>query len=420
MNLLEENHDDELSLFTTPPTNTGIQAREWIEYRPTNQVSGESPLEFLISPQPVRYMDLRRSVLRIKLRLLDAAGNPIAKDNKVALVNLGLHSIFSQVDCYLQQTSIGKLGSIYPYKAYMDTLLNTGSNDYVQRTSQFFYKDTAGHHDDANVQLGGNQGLYFRSRYTDEGRSLEMEGPIHLDIFQQKRLIINGVSLALKFWPSKNAFRLMSGDDGANYSVQILESSFKLCMQKPNSGVLLAHDKLLGNATALYPFVSTSFKTSSISKGEYSHSENNMFQGEVPSQLVVALVSSEAFNGSYKRSPFNFQAYDCDFLALYIDGQTFPAKPLQPNFSGKNYVEAYRGLTAFRSDVDISYFEYSGGYTLFVLNIDDNRDFNTKRRGDCRLELRFGSALPESITVLMYAKFPTILHVDQSRSVLLQ
>ncbi|CAC5392372.1 unnamed protein product [Mytilus coruscus] len=181
MNLLEENHDDKLSLFTTPPTNTGIQAREWIEYRPTNQVSGESPLEVLISAQPARYMDLSRSVLRIKLRLLDAAGNPIAKDDNAALINLSLHSIFSQVDCYLQQTSIGKLGSIYPSKAYMDTLLNTGANDYVQRTSQLFEKDTAGYHDDANVQTGSNTALYLRSRYTDEGLILEMEGPIHLN-----------------------------------------------------------------------------------------------------------------------------------------------------------------------------------------------------------------------------------------------
>ena len=182
----------------------------------------------------------------------------------------------------------------------------------------------------------------------------------------------------------------------------------------------MAHSKLLANGTAMYPYVSTSFKIASLSKGEYSHSERNLFQGDVPSQLIVGLVSSEAFSGNYRKSPFNFQPFDCNFLALYVKGQSYPAKPLQPNFTEENYVEAYRTWSAFRSDVDVSYAAYGGGYAIYVLNVDDDANFNTKRRGDCRLEIRFGTALPESVTVLMYGKFPRIVHVDQSRSVLLQ
>jgi hypothetical protein len=34
--------------------------------------------------------------------------------------------------------------------------------------------------------------------HTDEGRLLELEGSLHLDVFRQKRLIVNGVSLTLK------------------------------------------------------------------------------------------------------------------------------------------------------------------------------------------------------------------------------
>ena len=79
MNNLEENHEDELSVFTPPLTNTGVHTRQWIEYRPTNQISGESPLEFLIPPQSVGYMDLRRGTLKIKLRLTNALGQPVAK-----------------------------------------------------------------------------------------------------------------------------------------------------------------------------------------------------------------------------------------------------------------------------------------------------------------------------------------------------
>lgn len=420
MNQFEENHDDELSIFTPPPTNTAIQRREWLEFRPINQISEYATLEFLIPPQSAGYMDLKRSTLRVKLRLTDSADNPIAKDENVGFINGALNSLFSQVECFLQQTAVEHIQTNYSYKAYIDTLLSTSGEDKVELDSQVFVKDSAGYHYDADVRQGANSGLFIRSLYTDAGHILEVEGPIHLDIFQQKRLIINGVSLSLKFNQSKNAFRLMSSNDGASYKVQILDAGFKLCLQKPNAGVLMAHSKLIGDAAAIYPYVNSNLKTASLSKGEYSHTQNNLFLGEIPSQLIVGLVSSAAYEGDYKRSPFNFQAFDCNFLALYVDGQSYPAKPLQPNFLGKNCTEAYRTLTAIRRDVNISLSDYRGGCALFVLNVDDNVDFNTKRKGDCRLEIRFGTALPESVTVLMYSKFPRILQIDESRSVLLQ
>lgn len=228
MNHLEENHEDELSVFTPPPINTVVHTKQWIEYRPTNQISGESPLEFLISPQSVGYMDLRRSTLKIKLRLTNALGQPVTKDANVGLVNLPLQAVFSQVDCSLKQTSVTQTGTNYPYKAYIDTLLETGDNDRVLRDSQLFGKDTPGHHDDADVRNGANTGLYIRSMYTDEGHLLELEGPLHLDVFRQKRLIVNGVSLTLKLWTSKNAFRLKSDEEGAAYVVQILDVQFQV------------------------------------------------------------------------------------------------------------------------------------------------------------------------------------------------
>ena len=89
-------------------------------------------------------------------------------------------------------------------------------------------------------------------------------------------------------------------------------------------------------------------------------------------------------------------------MALYIDGQSYPGKPLQPYFTDNNFVEAYRNLRACTDHIDISLSKFKRGYTIFVFDIDHDIDFNTKRRGDCRLELRFGSALTENITLQLY------------------
>ena len=67
-------HQDQLSLLVPAPSVTYLKSREWIEYRPTNQISASTAIDFNISPQSSAYVDLKRSVLNIKLRLLNGDG----------------------------------------------------------------------------------------------------------------------------------------------------------------------------------------------------------------------------------------------------------------------------------------------------------------------------------------------------------
>lgn len=413
---MDENHLDQLSIFEPPPVDTTIQTREWIEFRPVSQISEYSAVEFNIPPLSTGYMDLRNSRLKIKLRILNNSNTPISEEDPVALANLPLHTIFAQVDTSLQQTPVSQLGTNYPYKAYIDTLLNTSAENRDIRFSQLFFKDTSDP-DDADPVKGLNIGLYQRHQYTKGGKLVDLEGPLHVDLFQQQRLILNGVALTLKLWPSKEPFRLMSAS-GGDYKIQIVDASFKLCIQRPNPALTMAHLKMLEKSPAIYPYLFSNLKIGSIAKGEFSLTMDDVFQGEVPSTLVVGLVSSSAFSGDYKKSPFNFQHFDCSFVGFYVDGQSFPSKPLQPNYVAQTYLEAYQTLLTGRETIDVGREDYISGNTLYVLNINPYVDFNTKRKGHCRLELKFAIPLPESVTVILYGKFPQVLHIDQSRSII--
>ncbi|KAK3085129.1 hypothetical protein FSP39_024862 [Pinctada imbricata] len=320
----------------------------------------------------------------------------------------------------MQQKPVSQVGTNYPYKAYIDTLMTTDESKRCFNGSQLFFKDSSGQFDDADAKIGGNLGLYERWSYTRNGGVVDLEGPILLDLFQQERLILNGVTLDLKLWPSRNAFRLMSDSIQPNEKMKIVDATLKMCIQRPNPALTMAHSKELEESTALYPYMNSSIKIASIAEGEFSFSADNMFQKEVPSQLILGLVSSKSYIGDYKRSPFNFQHYDCNFVALYVDGQSLPAKPLQPQFGEENYLSAYQTLQSISSDVWIDREEYAKGYTLYILDINPCVDFNVKRKAHCRLEMRFAKALPESVTLIMYGKFPEIVRIDQSRSVFTQ
>lgn len=103
---MNENRMNQLSIFESPPTDTTILIREWVEFRPINQIFEYSALEFNIPPLSTGYMDLKNSRLKIKLRILNQFNTPITEENAVGLTNLPLHSIFAQVDTSLQQTPV--------------------------------------------------------------------------------------------------------------------------------------------------------------------------------------------------------------------------------------------------------------------------------------------------------------------------
>ncbi|KAK3107877.1 hypothetical protein FSP39_024278 [Pinctada imbricata] len=169
---------------------------------------------------------------------------------------------------------------------------------------------------------------------------------------------------------------------------------------------------------ACYPFMKSIIKTFSISPGHYAFNADDLFQGDVPNSLVIGCVASSAFNGSYDKNPLNFYHYNCTFVNFMVDGQTIPSRPLQPDYENENYLEAFQTLFADREkSLNISRSSYPKGYCLYVIKTREANDTSTLKKGHTRLELKFAHALPGSVTLVMYAKFPSLLQIDQARNV---
>ena len=133
MDTFEEKDSDlvpikELDLFYTPPTEGVIQKKQWVQYRPTANITDGSPLEFIVPGTGSHYLDLKHTYLSLITRLMKEDGSKIQDIEKVGPVNFTLHSMFNQADLFLNQTLTSSAGVNYPYKAAIDTLLN-GSNE---------------------------------------------------------------------------------------------------------------------------------------------------------------------------------------------------------------------------------------------------------------------------------------------------
>ena len=84
-----------------------------------------------------------------------------------------------------------------------------------------------------------------------------------MSVFRQPKLLLNGVSIGIKLWPSLEAFRLVTDNVKGEQKVQIVDASFKLCIQKIDKGLMMANEKLIKMELATYPYLKSDIKTTS-------------------------------------------------------------------------------------------------------------------------------------------------------------
>jgi len=466
-------------LFERPSTNVAYEKIQYVDYRPTMQLSNAGSLDFIIPPTTNQYINLKKTYLKLKMKIVKSDGSAIPIKTLVTCTNLPLHSCFNQVDVLLQQQLVSSTGSqTYAYKAYIETMLEYGSDaKNSQLHAQGYEKDQplmmeVKSLEDTKKMFGPDHtvsekdgGYISRWLYFVANNSAEFMGPLNADICQQNRLILNGVEIQIKMWPSKDTFRLGTTDetnpykmeildatlkvckvtpspsllskdtfrlgttDETNpYKMEILDATLKVCKVTPSPSLLLAHTAGLKESPALYPYTKTQIKTFNVPSGQYNFHLDDLFQGELPSHMVISMVTAKAFKGDYKLNPFNMKHFNMNSLGVYANDESLPAKPLQMSFTRYKHVEAYysmfAGLNKDGEDWgnDISREEYAHGNTFFVFDLlPGNQPQGTPnmQKANIRVEGAFDEALTENITIIVYARFPSMLKITEDRSILI-
>ena len=380
-------------------------------------------------------MDLARTQLFVKAKITKANGAALDPNEQVGPVNLFLHSLFSQVDVSLNERLISPSTNTYPYRAIIETLLNYGGDAKSSQLSMaMFYKDTPGKMDVVNPveeEDNANMGLNARYAFTKQSNTVDMVGPIHSDIFFQDRLILNGVNLRLKLNRAKNSFCPVSSAPGANHKVVITEAILYVRKVKVASSIALGHAAALKQATAKYPIRRVDCKVLSIPTGFSTFTPDNLFLGHIPKRLVLVLVDSAAYNGTYDSNPFHFKHHNLTQVGVYVDGEQIPRKPLFLKFDdagGQNFIAGFQSLFSGTGKLSqdagnqINRSDYGSCYTAFCFDLSPDHcsgdHFELIKQGNLRVELHFKQALANTVNLIIYAEFQNVIEIDASRNVL--
>ena len=171
---------------------------------------GDAPIEFVMPSASVHY--LAHTMIYIQARITPVEGDP--ENLEVAPVNNFLHSIFNQVDVFFNQKLVSPPNNAYPYRAYIESLLNYSPAAKASHlTTALWYDDTPDCFEAApnlpQENEASNKGALCRQHFTLGGKTFDMIGHLHCDIFNQDKMLINGVEMRVRLVRSKDAFYLM-------------------------------------------------------------------------------------------------------------------------------------------------------------------------------------------------------------------
>ena len=425
--------NSELDLFALPPTQTSVLSGQWVEYQPLSAIS-TGPIEFNISGSGDDYLDFSHTWLHLVTKVTKSDGGDLAPDAEVAPENNWFHSLFSQIDVSLNDTLVSTSNNTYPYRAYIENLLTFGNDaKKSQLTSEFFYSDTVNKFD-VEPNAGGlaeNPGMATRKNFAANSSVIEMIGRLHLDIFNQPKLMLNNVDVKLRLNRSKDTFNLHYSPENAGFLTKISEATLYVRKVKVNPKVSMAHIKALEHGNAKYPVRRVETKTFSVPAGDLDARHPNLFLGQRPKRLVVGIVDNDALNGSSLKSPFNFKNYKMNFVAVKVDGVQVPTKAYTPNFDNKggcirSYLSLFNDTGKLGLDVGngISRSDYVGdGYALHVFDLTpdmncESGQLSLREKGTVGLEIHFAQALPNTVNVVVYSEFDNLIEIDRNRRVI--
>ena len=121
-----EVEDGALDLFTVPPTNITYNGYRIVEINPTSE--SITPIEFVIPGSP-EYIDFSRSYFRMDFILKKTDGGNLAAASQRWLAPNAFHTIIKQPSIYVNGTLTTEQTDTYVYKAYLENILNYGTED---------------------------------------------------------------------------------------------------------------------------------------------------------------------------------------------------------------------------------------------------------------------------------------------------
>jgi len=426
--MLKEEISTEFDYFQSEVIQAAVLNEFDRDYSPISALQEGTPIEFNIKGTDRQYLDLNKSRVEIKGKLLLADGTDLAADAAVGVSNSFLHSLFSSVETEIQGVQVGDNNTLYPYRAFIETLLST--NKLIGKTrlkTIAWERDTDEHEVDFRREVAGlNTGFKSRSTPFDLSHQVTLIGRLHSDMFHQPLDIPSNLDLKIRLLPNRAAFYIKKpAANATNYKFSITKARLLIRTKEINPSVIMAHETTLQKHNFRIPFTKVSLKRLTIPAGVTNIEYDNVFTGVMPKRLIVSMIRDIHMHGDSNTNPFYFPHFDLRLITIKVNGQDIPRIPYQPNFTNADYLREYflflegLGLDLGTKSIDITPEQWARNCNFYVFRLMPSGIPSLPSIGSARIELKFGTPTPHNINLLFYSESNALMEIDRYRNIIL-
>ena len=403
-------------LFTVPPTQQTVDKFIRTEHKPISVLDSTSFVQFEIHTAFDEYLDLESIFLLLEIKLktitgleaYDGSSESSKKWSDVMHAKYLLHSMIKQLDIFIGDTQVSSSTPTYSYKAYIEALLGFSSE----------------------AKSSHLQSAYWDNQHpmTSDYKPMQMFGRLHSDLVFQEKVLLGGCKLTVRILFNEPKFYFIS--KGYKPEIELSGASLYTLRFRVPQYIVKAHDAALQISSAKYYMAASRVKPFTIMSGITDYNIDNLHSGQIPRRLFIMFVKNTAFNGDYTKDPYYFEHCSLNYLAIYVNGEQLPPKPFTPDFSTYHYMRCFLSLYEAldmlgpNSNMNISRTDYKKGNTIIGFNLSQDNSNGPQgvgyagpvRYGSVSLNVRFASALEETITCLVYFEFDKILEIDINRN----
>ena len=148
---------------------------------------------------------------------------PIVQRESGTPVDFILHSMWSSVDIKLNNNLVSESGTNYMYKALLEAMLTYDDSTKKMQLANEGFTGDSGNFAQINPDAPPfNHGLKLRHKWFKDFTTVEFVGPLMADICNQDRLLLPGVDIDIKLWPTRDEFRLITHPQGLKCKLIII------------------------------------------------------------------------------------------------------------------------------------------------------------------------------------------------------
>ena len=374
------------------------------------------------------YMDLRNTELYLKGCLKRADNTPLGREENVVLTNNALYSLFDSVTIYIGKTQTELHTANYALKCYMKQLMtndvrapslrNQGMS--IESTSTLFEND---------YEMGEG-----RKSYTMNSKTVEFMGSTFIDFFETQGYLIPGCPLRVKFRKNRDSYYVIAAPNfiANEYNFVIEKISLHVPALKVNPELTPLLETQMDVAPARYFFDSLEIKQWPVPQGTITRNFAKVFEGLLPSRMLIGLYGQADFSGDRSTSPLMTKALDFRQITLYLNG--LAVRELSPNFDQALYIGAYRKfldwMNASKAPYFVGYDSFRDGYRYFCFDMFENCPESNPcevgtgskvtgvhaQRGYIDIQLDFNSPVNQDCVMVVFFISPDAVDISQQRN----